>query len=434
VSLEVPSVAEPLVSVVVVTYGQGELVLGALRALVRRTPPCYELVLVDNASPDGTGELLAEQVHGARLVRAAENLGFGTGANLGALASRGRYLCFLNSDAFVERGWLEPLADALEADPRLGAAVPMILNTDGSLQEAGSVVRGDGATQAVGFGDDPCRFQYRYPRLVDYGSGACLCVRRSAFSAAGGFDPVYGKGYYEDVDLCLRLALMGLPTRYVPASRVRHVRGASSAPADLLRLRDANAAVFAARWRDELRWRPPLARLVSHPHRVAALRDAHSVDRVLVVAARLPASLEQAPARLALRLLGEAAAARVVVVGLVQGEAAPTGRVAETAAVLAAKGCEVVTGISDWGDWMRRHRFHFSVVVLDESVAGDDRLASLACGLVRHEQPQARLVAVSGPRGVPPWLAAGAELAPHPESPVLDALALGLAPRRRATR
>ena len=135
-----PSVARPDVSVVMVTYGGWEWVAKALRALAENTPPCYEVVIVDNASPDGTGQELERSVLGATIVRNDRNVGFGAGANQGALHAVGRYLFFLNSDAFPQPGWLPPLVELLDGDPRAGAAAPCLVEPDGTLQEAAGLL------------------------------------------------------------------------------------------------------------------------------------------------------------------------------------------------------------------------------------------------------------------------------------------------------
>ena len=138
--LTVPETGTPLVSVVMVTYGGGETALEAIEALIEHTDASFELIVVDNASPDGTAALLEGSVAGAKIVTNDINLGFGSGSNQGASLASGRYLCFLNPDAFVQAGWLPPLLSAFERDERIGAVVPVFLHPDGRIQEAGSAV------------------------------------------------------------------------------------------------------------------------------------------------------------------------------------------------------------------------------------------------------------------------------------------------------
>ena len=248
-SIQLAEVARPLVSIVMVTYDGAEVVERAVRALVENTEPVYELILVDNGSVDGTPSLL-ERVEGATIVRNRRNTGFGAASNDGAARARGRYLLFLNQDAFVHRGWLPPLLERLESDEGIGAVGPMLLNQDGSLQCAGAAVLRSGHTLCHGEGDDPERPEYGVARGVDYLAGACLLVRSDAFMNVGGFDPIYGLAYFEDADLCLALGARGFDSVYEPGSRVTHVRGRPNEA--LLRLAERNRRLFERRWRHVL--------------------------------------------------------------------------------------------------------------------------------------------------------------------------------------
>ena len=100
----------------------------------------------------------------------------------------------------------------LENDATAGAVVPMLLNPDGTIQEAGSVIDSVGWPLAFGRGESADAFAHRFRREVDYGSAACVLIRRHDFAEAGGFEPAYGIGYFEDVDLSFKLKERGLRT------------------------------------------------------------------------------------------------------------------------------------------------------------------------------------------------------------------------------
>jgi len=269
-----PAADRPDVSVVMVTYGAGDLAEEALAALRAGTPAGYEVIVVDNASPDGTGDRLERTVRGATLVRNEVNRGFGPANDQGAARARGRHLVFLNSDAFVTPGWLPPLLETADADPRVGAVCCRLRNPDGSLQEAGGLLYRDGLTELYGEGSRPEREEHLLARDVDYGSAACLLVRRSAFHDAGGFDAAYAPAYYEDVDLCLSLHRKGWRVVYEPRSVAVHVRGASSRDDDArIRAWAASRAVFVERWRDELARRPAPVAKGERSFRREAARD-----------------------------------------------------------------------------------------------------------------------------------------------------------------
>src|SRR5580704_15494611 len=168
-----------------VTYNRWDLSRQALQLLADVTEPRYEVVVVDNASVDGTADELGN-VEGARILRNAQNLGFGPANNQGAAMARGRYLLLLNSDAWVRSGWLEPLLDVADADAGVAAVAPKLVYPDGRLQEAGSIIWRDGRVRQYGDGDRSNRPEYNFRRTVDYASAACLLVRRSACMSVGG--------------------------------------------------------------------------------------------------------------------------------------------------------------------------------------------------------------------------------------------------------
>ena len=185
-SLLAPGRGEPELSVVVVTHGAWQFTERALSALAANTEAAYELILVDNASPDETPERLAE-VGDARVILNETNCGFAPAVNRGAGHARADRLLLLNSDAFVHPGWFEPMRETLD-EPGVGAAVPRFLHSDGSLQEAGALLACDGRVVVYGDGDDPKGPWYSFRRLVDFGGAACMLIRRDLFVDFGGFE------------------------------------------------------------------------------------------------------------------------------------------------------------------------------------------------------------------------------------------------------
>ncbi|MGH2706015.1 MAG: glycosyltransferase [Actinomycetota bacterium] len=286
--VEIPRIDRPDLSILMLTFGGWEWARRSLEAVAEHTPARYEVVIVDNASPPDTVAALRRDLVGARIVFNDRNVGFGPGMNLAARNATGRTLCLLNSDCLVEPGWLDPLLEVLDADPLAGAAVPRLLNLDGSLQEAGAAVSSDGSTVAIGDGDDPDDDAYAFRRYVEYGSAACLVIRRELFLELGGFDPAFGLGYCEDVDLCLRLRQRGLRVVYEPGSRVVHARWGSAPREEAIRRVRRNTEILRSRWRSSLRERPSLDDPLRRPPRLMAARDAGTVQRILVAHPRLP--------------------------------------------------------------------------------------------------------------------------------------------------
>jgi GT2 family glycosyltransferase len=380
VSLETPD--EPLVSVVMPLYGGWKIARQAISALAEHTERPFELILVDNASPDETLARIQEYVDGATFLANEVNQGFGAASNQGAERARGRFLCLLNSDALVEDGWLEPLLEALER-PGVGAAVPLFLNANGTVQEAASVVDSIGHAHAVGGPDgDAGDFQYRFRREVDYGSAACMLVPRELFLELGGFDEAYSPAYFEDTDFCFRLHERGWRTIYEPRSRVVHVRHGSGTSAGARELMEQHRDLFVRRWGERLTRRPRLVEVPQKSHQMLAARDAEALDRILVIDDRVPYTDRGSGDPRMAALLGELAtlwpSARIT---LLAGE----GRDAERyAGPLLRQGIEVVCPPVDWARWFRERRFHYGVVL----VSRHQNMTGFRNHL-EHSQPQA---------------------------------------------
>jgi GT2 family glycosyltransferase len=392
VTIRIPSPPRPAASVVMVTHGAWGWTERALRALVAHTPEDFELIIVDNASPAAMRRRLREEVEGARLVLNPENLGFGTASNQGVELARGRHVVFLNSDALVRPGWLAPLLRAAQADG-VGVVGPMVLNLDGTLQEAGNAIWRDGVTTAVGAGEDPARPEHRAPRTVDYVSAACMLVRRSAFEAVGGFDPLYAPAYYEDADLCMALADAGLRTEYEPGSVVVHARGASVPHERALALVRRNRSLFRRRWAAALDDRPVVPWPLSDRSALRG-RDLVAPVRILVTADRVPGPGEPARRRLEAIAAGWPRA-RLTLLAPAAGDAAD-------AEALTAAGVEVAAGVAEPAGWLEGRAGHYEVLVR----AGPDDAGLLDEALART-QPRAALVVT-------------------PEAGDLDSLALAL--------
>ncbi|MCU1458181.1 MAG: glycosyl transferase family 2 [Actinomycetia bacterium] len=366
------------VSVVIPLYGGAEHVGRCLESLTAHTDVPHEVIVVDNASPDDAAEV-AESFSGVEVVRNATNVGFGEACNQGAQLARAPRVCLLNSDAFVEPGWLPPLLETLDGVPGALAAVPMFLEPDGRLQEAGALLSRDGRGVLYGNGDDPSRLRYRFRRAVDYGSGACFLMWRDAFLTVGGFDPVYGLAYYEDADLALRWRSADRYVVYEPRSQVVHVRnGSMPAGGALAGMKAANQAEFRQHFTEVLSRRPPLDDLEQNPHRLLAARDADLFDRLLLLTDAVPEP-DSPVGRVLLALARDRVDARVTVL-ITEPVSADDPRVA----TLLAAGVEVGDGHDDWYGWLRDRVAMLSIVVVHGSELHDrfDRI-------LRAVEPQA---------------------------------------------
>ena len=226
------------VSAVVVSYNSAADLPDCLRSL--RSEGVTDVVVVDNASADDSVEVVRHADADARIVQTGANLGFGTAANRGVALTSGDHVLILNPDTVVEPGTVKALSEGLDRDAGLAAVGPRLENVDGSLYP--SVRRFPDLTVAFGHAflglvwpGNPATRRYRMldwdhdqPSAdVDWVSGACVLVRRTAFDMVGGFDEAFFM-YVEDVDLCWRLGQAGWRIGYEPAGRVVHALGGSS--------------------------------------------------------------------------------------------------------------------------------------------------------------------------------------------------------------
>ncbi len=219
--------------VVIVSWNTARLLANCLRSLPAGAVGLnLQVVVVDNASTDGSAELVMREFPRARLIRNMENVGFARANNQGLRVTAGRYALLLNSDTIVKPGALTSLVKFMETHPAVGACSPRLL-------------RPDGAPQPYAFGGDPTLryllrraanqvFLHRYLhdwgcsalQIVDWVSGACLLARREALDQAGLLDESIFM-YFEDNDLCLRLRRAGWKICYYPKAEVIHLGGGS---------------------------------------------------------------------------------------------------------------------------------------------------------------------------------------------------------------
>ncbi len=228
-------------SIIVVTYRSRASIAACLAALPSAAGPLrLEVVVVDNASDDGTADMVESEFPGAVVVRSDENLGFAAANNLGLEAARGDAVCFLNPDTEAAPGSLARLCRTLWSDPTAAVVAPQLLNTDGSDQRTARRFPGLAAA-VVGrrsplsrlWPSNPWTSRYLAidlrrdgPYPVDWVSGACMVMHRQEALDSGGFDPGFFL-YWEDADWCRRLARAGRRVVCDPAAVVVHHEGAT---------------------------------------------------------------------------------------------------------------------------------------------------------------------------------------------------------------
>ncbi len=236
----------PDLAVVIVSYETRERTLACARSVLADAAASdldVTIAVVDNASRDGSGAAVEDELgNQVTLLASPRNLGFGAACNQGAeLWPRAKHLLFLNGDTELQSGAFDALIAAFRADAEIGVAGPALVEDDGAPQ---SSVRGHPTSLALLHQHTALRFlrfgasayaAYKTPFAshptedadVDVVMGAALAVRGETFRALGGFDARYFL-YFEEADLCRRVALFGQRVRFVAAATVRHAGGASS--------------------------------------------------------------------------------------------------------------------------------------------------------------------------------------------------------------
>jgi len=211
------------VSAVIVTHNSLPHVRQCVAAVQASDDPEVELVLVDNASRDGSADFVRSMADGAKVCLNGRNLGWAGGANAGVRLAKGEIIFFLNPDVFVRPDCLSIAASTLEKEPDVGAVGCKCLYPDGRMvQHAGAELDSLGITRHIGLGQmDAGGFEER--RECPYVTGAAMAVRRKDLLALGGIDEDFFPAYYEDADLCLRLRKRGLRIVYCPQAVVTHV-------------------------------------------------------------------------------------------------------------------------------------------------------------------------------------------------------------------
>jgi GT2 family glycosyltransferase/glycosyltransferase involved in cell wall biosynthesis/uncharacterized membrane-anchored protein YhcB (DUF1043 family) len=250
-----PVFEHPLVTIVIPVHGQWQMTADCLRSIANDTiSHPYRVVVVNDASPDETGAMLAG-VEGVEVIRFSKNRGFLHAVNAGIEVASGSYVVLLNNDTIVQPGWLDALVDMAEQDPWIGLVGSKLVYPDGRLQEAGGIIFRDASGWNYGRNGDPNDPAYNFPREVDYCSAASVLVRREILETLGGFDTRYAPAYYEDTDLAFATRELGYRVVYQPESVVIHREGASHGTDTSSGIKAGqvrNQAVFRDKWAAQL--------------------------------------------------------------------------------------------------------------------------------------------------------------------------------------
>jgi len=228
-------------SIIIVSWNVKDELIECLKSARSFPPHCRsEVIVVDNASSDGTAEELETGFSEVKLIRNEQNMGFAAACNQGVAEAKGAYLFFLNPDTRLLPETLDKLIDLMEQNPDIGIAGPKLLYPDGSIQPS---VRRFPSMRGVLYrytalkylGLFKSHFNYWMAKDFDYNQqgevgqlmGAALMVRSSVFESVQGFDERFFM-YYEEVDLCYRIKKENYSVTYFPSSQIVHSGGKSA--------------------------------------------------------------------------------------------------------------------------------------------------------------------------------------------------------------
>ncbi len=226
----------PLASIILVSYNVKDLLLENLKNL---TALPYEIVVVDNASKDGTPDAVRKAFPSVKLIK-GENIGYGRANNVGVEHSTGEYIILLNTDAFIEPEAIPEAIKLLMKKPNIGLIGAKLVGLDGAIQPSARqyptffnrIFQLFGLSSKYSKSPIFGRVDFTWanpdvPQSVDWVPTAFAALPRQVYNEVGGFDPRFFL-FYEDVDICRRIKKAGYEIIYWPLIKVVHIGGQSS--------------------------------------------------------------------------------------------------------------------------------------------------------------------------------------------------------------
>lgn len=223
-------------SIIIVNYKSARLVRNCLRSIFESHIDFpFEVIVVDNDSHDGMGELLAKEFPAVKFIQSEKNTGMGSGNNLGARHASGKYLFIVNPDIFFFPDSIKKLVDYLKQNESVGVLAPQLLNADRTPQHAcyrrhgllTPIYRRTFLGKMPFAKKDLARFlllDKNHDEIFepDWIQGSCVMIPKKVFESVGGFDEDFFM-YFEDTDLCRRIKNNGHRIVHYPESKVIHL-------------------------------------------------------------------------------------------------------------------------------------------------------------------------------------------------------------------
>jgi GT2 family glycosyltransferase len=218
--------AHPLISIVIVNYNGKRFLSDCLNSIFSQTYFSFEVIMVDNASSDGSVEYVQEIFPDVKIVSQSANVGFAGGTNAGIRQAEGEFILTLNNDTILTPNFIDELARPMVSDPFVGICASKMIFPDGRINSTAICISRSGAAWDRGSGE-PDKGQYDIQEEVFGACAGAALYRSSLLEEIGLFDEDFFL-YMEDVDLAFRARLSGWKCVYVPTARVIHIHGGTS--------------------------------------------------------------------------------------------------------------------------------------------------------------------------------------------------------------
>jgi GT2 family glycosyltransferase len=244
-------------SIIIVSYNTKKILKDCINAVIETTMNKeYEIIVVDNASTDGSVEMIETDFADITIIKNTENLGFAKANNQAMRTAKGDFFLMLNSDTIVKEGAIEALVNFMEKQEGSAAVGPKVLNVDGTIQSKGSYFPSLSESLILFlrihkfftkkiksclfpkiFGDE------NTINKVDWVSGCCILIRRDIAYEIGLLDEAFFF-YGEEIEWCFRAKQAGYSVYYFPRAEIIHYGGASKIDSSLQRLNDTRRALY----------------------------------------------------------------------------------------------------------------------------------------------------------------------------------------------
>ena len=236
------------VSILIPTLNGLKYLKQVMDSVQKHTRWPFEVIVIDNASEDGTQEYLLNQAGytmDGQYLRNEENMGFAASNNQGAQVAKGNFLCFLNNDTIVTEGWLTAMMNVFSEEKAVGMVGARLIHPGkGTVQHAGVVRLSSGMPDHIHFrrrAEDPLVMERKQYFAV---TAACAIMPKQLFLELGGFDERYWNGW-EDMDLCQKINRAGYRIYYEPTSLVYHYESRTEGR---YAKEDSNFALYMSLW------------------------------------------------------------------------------------------------------------------------------------------------------------------------------------------